>query len=85
MVENAGTLEVCARLIPVNGSIVPLDPQVPGGDQTQVQIGLDAFLPPPTTIIATLSTVQSTGSLAATGKITQSYLVYVTLVTFTSW
>ena len=66
--EVDGALQVCARIIPVNGSIVPFDPQVPRGAQAQVQIGLDFFFPPPTTITATLSTVQSTGTLAATGN-----------------
>ena len=65
--ENAGTLEVCARLIPVNGSTVPLDP--PQGPQAQVQIGLDGFfesqLNP--TISAILFTVEAMGPLAATG------------------
>ena len=71
MVEDDGTLEVCARIIPVNGTTVPLDPpQGPGGAQSQVLIGLDAFFAPlqPPTISANLFTVESPpGPLTAIG------------------
>ena len=66
--EDAGTLEVCARIIPVNGSTLRLDP--PQGTQAQVQIGLDGFFQSlmNQTISATLFTIESTGPLAATGE-----------------
>ena len=75
MVEDAGTLEVCARLIPEDGSAVPLIP--PQGDQTEVMISLQGFFGPPVnpTISATLFTVElPVGSLTAIGDILVVFL-----------
>jgi len=68
VVENAGTLEVCARLIPEDNSRVPLDP--PQGDQTEAMISLQLFFGSPgnPAISATLFTVESPpGPLTAIG------------------
>ena len=68
VVENAGTLEVCARLIPEDGSTVPLIP--PQGAQTEAIISLQGFFGPPgnPTVSATLFTVESPpGPLTAIG------------------
>jgi len=66
VVENAGPLEVCARLIPEDGSTVPLIPQQ--GDQTEAMISLQGFFGSNLAISANLFTVESPpGPLTAIG------------------